>query len=59
MVLPSERINTKQNLSKELIYTAITRAKKKVLIVGNEKVLKYALSTIEERNSGLVEKLNK
>jgi len=56
VVLPNERVNTKLNLSKELIYTAITRAKNKVSIVGSEKVLKDALSTVEERNSGLVEK---
>ena len=46
-------------LTKELIYTAITRAKKKVTIAANKAVLEYALGNTAERNSGFKEALEK
>lgn len=44
-------------LTKELIYTAITRAKDKFTLFGNEKVWKYSVGTKTERQSGLKEQL--
>lgn len=44
-------------LSKELIYTAITRAKTKLKIRSNYSVFRQALQTKVERNSGLYEKI--
>ncbi|MBR6421510.1 exodeoxyribonuclease V subunit alpha [bacterium] len=46
-------------LTKELIYTAITRAKKKVTIAANKAILEYALGNTAERNSGFKEALKK
>jgi exodeoxyribonuclease V alpha subunit len=44
-------------LSKELLYTAITRAKNQVRIVGGESVFKTAVAHKVLRHSGLAEKL--
>lgn len=44
-------------LTKELIYTAITRAKERFTLFGNEKVWKYSLGSKTERQSGLKEQL--
>lgn len=44
-------------LTRELIYTAVTRAKKKLQVVGAEAVLKYAVSRKISRRSGLTEQL--
>lgn len=46
-------------LTKELLYTAITRAKKKVTIAADKAVLEYALGNTAERNSGFKEALKK
>ena len=40
-------------LTRELIYTGLTRARHKVSIWGSETVLKTAISRKVERNSGL------
>ena len=40
-------------LTRELIYTAVTRARKKVSIVGSETVLRWAISRKIRRTSGL------
>ncbi|MDY6933754.1 MAG: exodeoxyribonuclease V subunit alpha [Spirochaetota bacterium] len=40
-------------LSRELIYTAITRAKKRVDIIGNEQILRYMINRPTLRKSGL------
>jgi len=40
-------------LSRELLYTAITRAREKVTILATEEVLKFTVSRKMERTSGL------
>ncbi|MFP5429965.1 MAG: ATP-binding domain-containing protein, partial [Gammaproteobacteria bacterium] len=44
-------------LDRPLIYTAVTRAKSRFVLCGEEGVLKAALATLPQRESGLVEKL--
>ena len=44
-------------LSRELLYTAVTRARDKVDIVGTDQVLSKALGKIVERVSGLKERI--
>jgi exodeoxyribonuclease V alpha subunit len=46
-------------LSRQLFYTAITRAKKSVTIIGDDKGIKGALSNgrVEKRNTTLIERL--
>jgi len=44
-------------LSRELLFTAITRAKTRVEIWGNRQVLELAIGVVSERRSGLGEKL--
>lgn len=46
-------------LTKELLYTAITRAEKKVTITADKAVLEYALGNTADRNSGFKEALKK
>jgi len=46
-------------LSKELLYTAITRAKKKVVVLGKKSILKSAISKGVDRISGVVERMEK
>ena len=46
-------------LSRELVYTAITRAKKEVAILAEEEILQAALSRSIERASGLAQMLEK
>jgi len=46
-------------LSKELLYTAITRAKTQVKLVSKENVFKAAIAHKVQRHSGLAEKLLK
>ncbi|MBO7127982.1 exodeoxyribonuclease V subunit alpha [bacterium] len=46
-------------LTKELLYTAITRAKEKVEITAKESVLGYTLKNSASRNSGFKEALEK
>jgi exodeoxyribonuclease V alpha subunit len=41
-------------LSRQIIYTAITRARKKVVILGSEEMLRLAIATREERPGGIV-----
>lgn len=50
VVLPKE---DNRVLSRELIYTAVTRAKKSVKILGDSSVLKTAIKRQHERRSGL------
>ncbi len=54
LVLPTK---PSEVLSRELVYTAITRAKSKVQCFGPEEVLNYALSRCVQRQSGLRYKL--
>ncbi|MDP9000081.1 MAG: exodeoxyribonuclease V subunit alpha, partial [Myxococcota bacterium] len=44
-------------LSRELIYTALTRARRSVLIVGSPELLARAVSRTYQRHSGVAEKL--
>jgi len=44
-------------ITRELLYTAITRAKKKVVIAGSRSVIQQAISTPIERASGLMDYL--
>ncbi len=44
-------------LTRELVYTAVTRARKKVTILGSESVLRHAVATRVERASGLADRL--
>lgn len=44
-------------LTKELLYTAVTRAKKKVIICGSKNILKFCINNSVSRSSGLFNKL--
>ena len=44
-------------LTKELLYTAVTRAKDEVVIIGTDEVIEAALSTTVQRVSSLTERL--
>ena len=44
-------------LTRELLYTAVTRAKESVTIVGSEEILKHGINKKATRNSGLPQKL--
>ncbi len=54
LVLPDAKYPV---LTKELIYTAVTRAKKKVTILGTEEIFLYCVQRKAERASGLKEEL--
>ncbi len=55
VVLPKE---DNRVLSRELIYTAVTRAKKSVKIMGDSSVLETALKRQHQRHSGLRQMLS-
>ncbi len=44
-------------LTRELLYTAVTRTKGKIQIIGSEKIISYAVSRNIERRSGLKDML--
>jgi exodeoxyribonuclease V alpha subunit len=44
-------------LTRELLYTAVTRAKSKVRIYGTEQVLRKSIETKTTRHSGLPDRL--
>ena len=44
---------SKRVLTKEILYTAVTRAKKKIIIYSDEDTLETAMSRIVSRNSGI------
>ncbi|MTI88058.1 MAG: exodeoxyribonuclease V subunit alpha [Balneolaceae bacterium] len=54
IVLPN-RINPL--LSKELLYTAVTRARHSVLVIGDEEVIKSTIEASVYRNSGLKQRI--
>ncbi|CAM3803042.1 exodeoxyribonuclease V subunit alpha [Rouxiella silvae] len=54
LVLPNHFLPV---LTRELVYTAITRAKRQLSLYASEKVLAKAISTPTQRRSGLVERL--
>ena len=45
-------------LTRELLYTAITRAKESVTLIGTASALTKAIETVTERGSGLIEALS-
>ncbi|MGN1012686.1 MAG: ATP-dependent RecD-like DNA helicase [Clostridia bacterium] len=51
----------KKLLSRNLLYTAMTRAKKMLIIIGNRSVVNYMVDNLESKNrkTGLKEKLEK
>ena len=53
-VLPNE---DSRDLTKELIYTAITRAKKNITIIGSKEILHAGILRKTERSSGLSSRL--
>ncbi|WED21245.1 exodeoxyribonuclease V subunit alpha [Vibrio sp. JC009] len=55
ILLPGEYLPV---LTRELIYTGITRAKKTLTLVGDSSVLVKSVNTRTERMSGLMDKLN-
>jgi exodeoxyribonuclease V alpha subunit len=54
LILPDKDYSV---LSRELIYTAITRASQSVTIVGKENILRTSISRVIERKSGLHDSL--
>ena len=56
MVLPK---SSPMLLSRNLLYAGITRAKKLLIIVGDERVAQYMIQNVDskKRNTGLVFKL--
>ncbi|TCV92611.1 exodeoxyribonuclease V subunit alpha [Biostraticola tofi] len=54
LVLPSQVLPV---LSRELVYTAITRARRQLSLYGNDDVLTYAIATATQRRSGLIARL--
>jgi exodeoxyribonuclease V alpha subunit len=54
LILPDEM---SQVLSKELIYTGITRAKQRLMLAGNQQTFIQACRKSVQRQSGLAEKL--
>lgn len=58
LVLPEIELGESANLyTRELIYTAITRAKQKFTLIGSEKAFRFAIGKRLERKSHLVEKV--
>ena len=55
VVLPDDSTNS--ILTRELLYTAVTRARNYVLLQGSEEVIDEACSRVVERASGIVERL--
>lgn len=54
VVLPEREMDV---LSRELLYTAVTRARKQVLLVGNEAMLRATVGRSAQRASGLAARL--
>ncbi len=46
-------------MTRQLLYTAVTRARKKVIIVGQLKIIKSAIRSNVQRNSGITQYLEK
>ncbi|MEI8093483.1 MAG: exodeoxyribonuclease V subunit alpha [Spirochaetales bacterium] len=57
VVLPPDRERSRLTLSRELLYTAITRAKRHCVLVATEDQLRQAVATPNQRQSGLLDKL--
>jgi exodeoxyribonuclease V alpha subunit len=54
LVLPDQLLPV---LTRELVYTAITRARRSLSIYANNNVLSYAITTQTQRRSGLIDRL--
>ena len=54
VVLPDSDVRT---LTRELLYTAVTRAKSRVIVVGPDETLRLAIARTARRGSGLAERL--
>ena len=48
-------------LTRNLLYTGITRAKKLLIVIGNERIVDYMINNVDskKRNTGLEYKLKK
>ena len=48
-------------LTRNLLYTGITRAKKMLIVIGNEKIVEFMIKNVDSktRNTGLEYKLRK
>ena len=48
-------------LTRNLLYTGITRAKKLLIVIGSEKIVKFMIQNVDskKRNTGLEYKLKK
>ena len=57
MVLPTSGMSDAV-LTKELVYTGVTRGKKTVLIIGEETVINQAIQRPVERVSGIIERIH-
>ncbi|WP_413726682.1 exodeoxyribonuclease V subunit alpha [Sodalis sp. RH16] len=56
LVLPNQLLPV---LTRELVYTAITRARRSLSLYANDDVLSYAIATPTQRRSGLIDRLRK
>jgi exodeoxyribonuclease V alpha subunit len=54
LMLPAQRSRV---VARELLYTAVTRARQRVVIVGDADVLAHGIGTRTSRHSGLIERL--
>ncbi|MEX2603377.1 MAG: ATP-binding domain-containing protein, partial [Gracilimonas sp.] len=54
IILPNK---VKSILSKEILYTSVTRARRNTLIIANEKIMRTAIKSSISRNSGLQQKI--
>ena len=55
IILPENEMTV---LTKELIYTAVTRAKTKLTVIAQERIIESAVKRTAARNSGLADALN-
>ena len=55
IILPDQEIPI---LTKELLYTAVTRARKSVLILASRKIMTYCVTNNTKRESGLAKQFN-
>lgn len=48
-------------LTRNLLYTGITRAKKMLIVIGNEKIVEFMIKNVDskKRNTGLEYKMRK
>ena len=54
LMLPAQRSRV---VTRELLYTAVTRARQRVVIVGDPEVLAHGIDTCTSRHSGLIERM--